>query len=732
MDTVSILPPGALGKNFIPAEYLPKGKDEYYLRDRQLQKPMDKWRNLRAAEIEVLVKNGNTCEDWDDFLVTDRFDATRIKNSEFFGLVRISCLDSVVLRHHDLQMPAGITDSRIISCDIGDNVAIHNVQYLSHYIVGDRCMLLNIGEMHTTNHAKFGNGIIKEGEDEAVRVTLDLINEAGGRSVLPFDGMIPADAYLWAKIRDDAKLLKSLQNITQKSFDERRGFYGVLGEQTVIKNSGIIKDVKTGACCYIKGANKLKNLTINSRDTEPTQIGEGVELVNGIIGYGCKIFYGCKAVRFVMGNNANLKYGARLIHSFLGDNSTVSCCEILNSLIYPSHEQHHNNSFLIAAMVQGQSNIPAGATVGSNHSSRAADGEVMAGRGFWPALCTTLKHSCRFCSFVLVSKSDYPSELDIRLPFSLVSNDTANDQLAVMPAYWWMYNMYALTRNAWKFENRDTRVTRVQHIEFDFLAPDSIEEIFTAREMLESWAGKASLAAEGKTEAECTQSALRERGRRFLSTTHESTAELVAGGMEHSERRNVVIKSVEGYQAYGQMLLYYSVKNCLAYLETNPEATFASLCKDLAGKRQTEWVNIGGQLVAGPDLQKVMAGIKTGKLKTWDAIHEAYDKLWAAYPADKQRHAFATLCAVLDTAKPTIEQWQKCLEEAIRIQEYISEQVYQSRKKDYENPFRQMTYRSQEEMHIVCGDPEQNSFVKQMRDQTVEFKKRVAAVKKRG
>ncbi len=52
----------------------------------------------------------------------------------------------------------------------------------------------------------------------------------------------------------------------------------------MIKNSRIIKDVKIGPHCYIKGANKLKNLTINSSDDEPTQIGEGVELVNGIVG----------------------------------------------------------------------------------------------------------------------------------------------------------------------------------------------------------------------------------------------------------------------------------------------------------------------------------------------------------------------------------------------------------------------------------------------------------------
>ena len=142
-----------------------------------------------------------------------------------------------------------------------------------------------------------------------------------------------------------------------------------------------------------------------------TQIGEGCELVNGIVGYGCRIFYGVKAVRFIISPHSQLKYGARLINSFLGYNSTISCCEVLNALIFSSHEQHHNNSFLCAAMLYGQSNLAAGATLGSNHNSRGADGEIIAGRGFWPGLCVSIKHNSVFASFTILAKGDYSNEL---------------------------------------------------------------------------------------------------------------------------------------------------------------------------------------------------------------------------------------------------------------------------------------------------------------------------------
>ena len=733
MREVKILPASALGHQFIPQEFLPAGKNEDYLRNMQVDPPAAGWRHLRSDEIETLVKNGVTCDDWDTIYVSDPFTPQLIKNSEFSGMVRIGCLENVVLEHHELKTPAGITNSLVIACDIGNNVAIHNVRHLSHYVIGDNAMLLNVDEMNTTNHAKFGNGIVKDGEDESVRIWLDLMNETGGRAVLPFDGMIAADAYLWARFRDDLELQQRFQQITQNQFESRRGFFGMVGTAAVVKNSSILKDVKIGPGCYIKGANKLKNLTINSSLEEPTQIGEGVEMVNGIVGFGCHVFYGCKAVRFVMGNNSNLKYGARLIHSFLGDNSTVSCCEILNNLIFPAHEQHHNNSFLIAALVMGQSNIAAGATLGSNHNSRANDGEIQAGRGFWPGLCTTLKHSSRFASFVLLAKGDYPSELNVLLPFALVSADAARDRLVVIPAYWWLYNMYALARNTWKYNTRDQRKTKIQHIEFDCLAPDTAEEIFTALELLETWTAKAHLKQQERRPDRENSHTLAELGRELLQGPEDQVGalEVLADQMENSRRQIVIAKAWRAYQAYRQMLRYYAVKNLLDYWQDFPQTTLDSLNKALAGPRQDRWINLGGQLALAQDVERMLEEIKSGELESWHDIHVSYARLWAVYRSAKQKHAFATLMTLNNTDVLTPDSWHETLDDAVRIQEHIRDQVYHTRKKDYDNAFRQATFQSTAEMKAVLGTAEDNSFVKQVQAETQTFLERVDWVRTR-
>ena len=675
------------GYGFIPASLLPPGKDEYWQRNEKMydwfsikskrsgKNQASQWRSLLPDEIDQLEKNGNYCTNWENFLVCDPFDPSQIRHSNFYGLVRVGSFEKSVLKFHDFCVPCGIRNSSIISCDIGNNSAIQDCTYISHYIIGDNCILSRIDEMQTTNHSKFGNGAVIDGEDEDVRVWIDVMNETGGRSVLPFESMIASDAFLWAAYRDDIKLTDMLKKITQDCYGGPGGKYGLVGHNTIIKSCSIIKDVKIGSHCYIKGANKLKNLTILSSVDEPTQIGEGVEMVNGIVGYGSRVFYGSKAVRFVIGRNCEFKYGARLINSVLGDNSTVSCCEILYNLIFPFHEQHHNNSFLVASLVQGMSNIAAAATIGSNHNSRTNNGEIRAGRGFWPGLAVTLKHSSCFASYVLIVKGDYPGELNITLPFSLINNNVKENTLDIMPAYFWMYNLYALERNSWKVAFRDRRKIKIQHIETEYLAPDTVDEIIKAVSFLEK--------ALSETE---------KNGEKIKFITCQS--------MENCKRKQIIVKPVEALAAYRQMLRWYSAITIAAFLNERPELDFPALQKLLGRDSSGEWVNFGGQIVKANKIDKLRRDIGDGKYSSWEQIHGVYNKWQEQYPLEKARHAWAVLSMLLGGKFDAVALKQE-FNEAVKICRQIFSKIYEAINKDRSNPFKKATFRNDSEMEQV-------------------------------
>jgi hypothetical protein len=729
MNDIQKIPIGSLGYNFVAARYIPKGKDEYYLRNIQNRNGIQ-YRKLTAFEIEVLVRNRNTSDDWNCVLVSDAFNPELVKNCKFFGLVRIGKLEALYLSFHDIRLPVGLYNSTIISCDFGDNVVVDNVNHMSHYIAGNEVIIVNVNELTVSDHSKFGNGVIKKGEDESVRIWLEICNENAGRSVIPFNGMLPGDAYLWSRYRDDDVLMTRFKEFTQKKFDNKRGYYGKIGDRTVIKNSKIIKDVWIGSDAYIKGANKLKNLTINSSPEEKSQIGEGVELVNGIVGFGCRIFYGVKAVRFILASNSQLKYGARLINSYLGNNSTISCCEVLNSLIFPAHEQHHNNSFLCAALIMGQSNMAAGATIGSNHNSRGADGELVAARGFWPGLCVSLKHNSKFASFTLIAKSDYTFELNIPIPFSLVSNDISNDKLVVMPAYWFMHNMYALARNAVKHADRDKRNEKIQLLEYDYLAPDSINEIFEALQLLKKFTGTAYAKLNKKKYSDEEILAV---GEKLLEAKDEQVdkLEILAEGFENSRRKTELIKVLPAYGIFKELVTYYGTSQLINFAEREKIDSWEIFSKALPFEaKRNAWENVGSQLFPKASVDTLVKQIHSDKINSWDEVHEFYKKNGELYKEQKLQHAFASL---LEINKLTPKRFDKkvfktFLDQAAATQEWMTKAIYDSRAKDYHNDFRKMVYTSQKQMDNVLGKLDDNSFINQQKEEFQRFRKQVATL----
>ena len=535
------------------------------------------------------------------------------------------------------------------NCIVGDNCAIHNVHWLSGYSIGDNCLLFNIDEMHCSHS---GYVCSEDGKADDDFAWLEPMNENGGRRILPFPGMTIGDAYLWARFRGRENLVKRLEEITVQYLHTPKGCYGNVGSNCVIKNT-----------------KRIHNVAVNSSKEDPTRIEQCIMLGDGVVGYGCKLEHGIIAERFLLGEHVKLEFGLRLNDSVVGDNSTLARCEVGCSIIFPAHEQHHNNSFLIAALVMGQSNVAAGGTLGSNHNSRTADGEISAGRGFWPGLCVSVKHSSRFASYALLAKADYPSELNITLPFSLVNNNVTKNRLEVMPAYWWMYNMYALDRCARKFAARDRRLYKAQHVEFDNLAPDTAEEIIIARDLLHLW----------------TEESYR-----------EGRTEVLAHGMEKGKRPTVILKPGDAYKAYYDMLVYYAMKT----LEPLGDKAFEMHCDK---ERVTRWVNIGGQLIAEDDIQQLITDIEEGRLADWNQIHDRFDALWQAYPAARQQHAYQVLCHLSQMRNLDGNEWQRYQADYRRIQQFVADQKIVTRQKDDENQFRHATYWNDAEMHAVLG-----------------------------
>ena len=590
---------------------------------------MKKYRTLTPIEIAQLESQHNFSYDWSKIEVSETFFPECFRDNVFDGHVRIGEVSPSQVSLGTASIHEGIYDSTIVDATIGDHSAIHHVRLLSGYTIGNHVTLFNVEEMTCS-------------DDVHSFAWLESMNENGGRRILPFSGMTIGDAYFWARYRGRKTLMQRLEEFTYAEL-KGDGAYGYVGDYSVVKNSKAIR-----------------NVAVRSLKEDPTAIDGCILLADGVVGFGCTLEHGVMAERFLLGEHVHLEFGLRLNDSVVGDNSTLARCEVGNSMIFPSHEQHHNNSFLIAALVMGQSNIAAGCTIGSNHNSRTPDGEIVASRGFWPGLCSSFKHSSRFASYCLLAKGDYPAELDIKLPFALVNNNVSKDVLEVMPAYWWRYNMYAMDRNSKKFAKRDKRVVKAQHIEFDNLAPDTVEEILQAIALLKEWISKS-------------------QGEKMV----------YAEGMENSRRPTVILRAEEGIKAYEEMLVYYAMK------------TLSDVRPAGLSQHEMEWINLGGQIIAKCDLEQLIADVEKGEITGWEGIHQRINTIWKDYPAQRLAHAYSVLCHLAGVESLTEEQWCGFQERYKEIVSYIEEQKILSRKKDNDNPFRQMTYWDAQERESV-------------------------------
>lgn len=666
------------------------------------------WRALSPQEISALENFGNEAEDWTDIRVAEDFDPSRVRNCRFSGHVRIDGWDSPALEIEGMTHKTGLYDSRVTDCVIGRNSVVDHVSSLSRTIVGNGTLLLNIGEISCPK------------PPQAFEV--EVWNENGGRRILAVEGMLTADALLWARYRDDRELLERLEAISRTRFPQ----YSIIGPQSVFQHVQRARSVRIGPAAEISGAFLLENVMASSRPEAPVRIGEGVILRNAVLGEGCSVSSAAQGENVLLCPHSKLKSAARVTHTVVGDNSQIYCCEILSALIFPFHVQHHNNSFLISSCIEGQSNLAAGATIGSNHNSRAFDGELHARRGFWPGLCVSLKHNSRFASFTLIAKGTYPAELDIRLPYSLVSNDEAHGRLTIMPAYWALYNFYALARHSYKISRRDARIDKPLEIELDYLAPDTLEEMFDAMALLETWTARAALKDPDFTNnAPGSDEQLRELGRTLLLENAPSTQSLEVLGehVERSSRPVVILKCPQAYRAYRELIHVYATRTIVKWMKRSGAKSIAEVISSLEGSKRCEWVNLGGQLATAEDVAQLRRRIAGGTLADWSSIHGAYGELARDYPRQKSRYALAALLELhcLTPESLSEAQWGEWMREAAQAALRWAEAVRNSRGKDFEDPFRMMAYQNEAEMRAVLGSVDDDAFIRLMQQDAEGF-----------
>jgi NDP-sugar pyrophosphorylase family protein len=593
---------------------------------------------LKDEEVKILENNGCWADDWKQIHVKRPFDPSLIHGTGFYGTVYIGRLEKGFIQFHGVSHPIGIFGCQITSSCIDDYSSISR-STVSEALIGRNVIIHNCSELSTDPDGFKKPVIIGAG------------NEKAGREALLFNGITMEEIWMQTHLKSNDILQQFLAQFNKAKLAAVTP-YTVIEDNCVIENAKAVRSIKLGRRGIISGAARVEECVIASGSASRTAIGDNAIVKQSFIGGGVNIESGAFVEQCFLDRQVTIKQLARVIQSAVGSNSTIACGEVQNCFIGPLHEQHHNSSFLIAADIGGQCNIASGANLGSNHNSRSNDGELVAGRGFWAGLSTSVKYCSSFAPFTLLAKSSFAHELNIELPFSLVSDNVKDNTLDVMPAYWWRHNMYALFRNNWKFQKRLGKGG--EGIEYQFMAPDTAEEVQKALDLLKEYKKK-----------------------------------IPAFTMENSSRKVQILGIDDGIKAYKEMLLWYGVSTVLAWLER--PGVRAGKYNDIpvdASRKTWGWTNVCGHLVCNVDLKQMVQEIEKGDFISWDDVEERFERFDLEYPKTRFAHALHVLALLYGKKQFDQEMLEKIKTDYKKLSDKIKKQIVATRTKDFENKFR--------------------------------------------
>src|SRR3989338_8467809 len=88
--------------------------------------------NLKPEQIAALQKNGNYCHDWKKVKVSKDFDPDRVHGCCFLGKVVLGSFTQKAELTKGVVLDSGLYKSKIMDCQIGDNVLICDVKCLAN------------------------------------------------------------------------------------------------------------------------------------------------------------------------------------------------------------------------------------------------------------------------------------------------------------------------------------------------------------------------------------------------------------------------------------------------------------------------------------------------------------------------------------------------------------------------------------------------------------------------
>ncbi len=475
---------------------------------------------LSAAQISQMESQGNSAEDWSRVRVVPSTDLTKIRDNRFFGDVEIWSIGTGTAEvKPGVNLPLGIYDSTVINSRIGSNPLIYGNSVVSNQVVKENVIIVNGDVTASGKPTSFGLGtkiavgpetVGVKGAGRIIRPFADMLLDAAARLatsgvneglLAKYNGVEPAQ--IPAADRDAVVRSREHQAL-QADYNAAHAQYvaaaaspvGIVEKGARIVNSRDVSNVYVGEGAQIIGAAAVRDTTILSSNTEQTKITDGAIVESSVIQWGSSVESAAQVRESVLLEHSHAERGGFVTGSVLGPNTGVAEGEVTAALVGPFVGFHHQALLIAAVWPEGKGNIGYGANVGSNHTGKEPDQEILPGEGTFFGLSVDIKYPSNFSGspYLLIATSVKTLPQTVAFPFALIN--TPGETLPglapafneIVPAWVLMDNLFAVKRNEGKYISRN-KATRHQ-FDFRVFRQDTVDLMKDARARLQAVQGK--------------------------------------------------------------------------------------------------------------------------------------------------------------------------------------------------------------------------------------------------
>ena len=548
----------------------------------------DGYRNLSIGEIRGLEAAGCRSSSWGSVLVKEPFNAERIQNVTFSGIVKLGLFNGIGRERCGLPLPHGIKNAHIHNCTIEDNVTITDITgFIANYDIGEGVVIRNCGHISTEGSTSFGNG---------TRVAV--LNETGGREVPIWDRLTSHMAYIITLYRHRPAAIEVIENLIDKYAESVRSDRGVIGSGSYIAGCGTIKNVKIGNGSVIEDVSRLAEGSVNSSFKDPVYIGNDVIMDHFIICSGSKVNDAAVIDKCFIGQGCTLSKQYSAENSLFFSNCGGYHGEACSIFAGPYTVTHHKSTLLIAGIF---SFMNAGS--GSNQSNHMYKlGPIHQGimeRGSKTTSDSYVLWPSRIGPFTLVVGRHYHNVDTTQFPFSYLTEVNYESQL--VPGI--NLRSVGTIRDAQKWPKRDARKDpkKLDQINYNLLSPFTVGKMMNGRGLL--------------------QKLLKENTEGLPFLTYERMR----------MKTSAAERGITLYQMGINKFIGNSVIKRLEGIEFNSDTEIRKRLKPDHEKGTGDWIDMSGLIAPLKEIEHLLSSIEKMEMLSADAINKKFEDIHKRY-----------------------------------------------------------------------------------------------------